>query len=91
VAKRFGEGATWRSERLLSAAGQVVRLRVVPVMTARRAPKSGWREDPGPPAVPGQAFTAVVGSMTRFTSVILFAGKPLISACLRISASSFAM
>lgn len=33
---------------------------------------------------------AVVGSMTRLTSVTLFAGKPLSCACLWISASSFA-
>ena len=33
---------------------------------------------------------AVVGSIIFFTSVILVAGKPLISACLRMMASSLA-
>src|SRR5712671_4156226 len=33
---------------------------------------------------------AVVGSIIFFTSVIFVAGKPLISACLRMIASSFA-
>ena len=33
---------------------------------------------------------AVVGSIIFFTSVILVAGKPLISACLRMIASSLA-
>ena len=33
---------------------------------------------------------AVVGSIVRLTSEILLAGKPLMSACLRMSAASFA-
>jgi hypothetical protein len=36
------------------------------------------------------AQVAVVGSIVRFTRVILLAGKPDSSACLRISASSLA-
>jgi hypothetical protein len=34
--------------------------------------------------------TAVVGSIVRLTSEILLAGKPLMSACLRTNAASFA-
>jgi hypothetical protein len=39
---------------------------------------------------PGIQATAVVGSIIVFTAVILVAGKPLISACLRMIASSLA-
>jgi hypothetical protein len=47
---------------------------------------SGLRQ----PAPPSPHEAAVVGSIIFFTSVILVAGKPLISACLRMIASSLA-
>jgi hypothetical protein len=46
-----------------------------------RSPEGLWPHDP---------HAAVVGSIIFLTSVILVAGKPLISACLRMTASSLA-
>jgi hypothetical protein len=47
-------------------------------------------KDPRPPWRQRASCAAVVGSITRLASVILLAGKPLISACFLISAASVA-
>jgi hypothetical protein len=70
-------------------------LRVMRSLSAKRRDPSRPRrsfESDGSRAVLRQRASgaAVLGSITRFTSVTLLAGKPLISACFLISAGSVA-
>jgi hypothetical protein len=77
MAQATGCRGLWRApaEPGLTARGRTAVGRAVPVTN-------------GAPPSPHEA--AVVGSIIFFTSVILVAGKPLISACLRMIDSSLA-
>jgi hypothetical protein len=61
-----------------------------PPQGGRESTELAAHTSPNPPELLCYAAFSVVGSIILRTSVILVAGKPLISACLRMMASSFA-